>query len=38
MPTVALDAFRIANKRDFGADYNEIALIDKFASPAIVAL
>jgi len=38
MPTVALDAVRIAYKRDFGVDYNEVVLVDKFASPELLAL
>ena len=38
MPTVALDALRIANKRDWGVDYNGVGIVDKFTSPAVVAL
>jgi hypothetical protein len=38
MPIVALDALRIANKRDWGVDYNGVGVVDKFTSPAVVAL
>jgi hypothetical protein len=38
MPTVALDALRIANKRDWGVDYNGVGIVDKFTTPAVGAL
>ncbi|MFP2929258.1 DUF1254 domain-containing protein [Pyxidicoccus sp. 3LG] len=38
MPTVALDALRIANKRDLGVDFNMVGLVDRYTSPAVVAL
>jgi hypothetical protein len=38
MPTVVLDSLRIANKRDWGVDYNGVGVVNKFTSPAVVAL
>jgi hypothetical protein len=37
-PAVALDSLRIANKRDWGVDYNGVGVVNKFTSPAVVAL
>ena len=37
-PAVALDALRIANERDWGVDYNEVGIVNKFTSPAVLAL
>jgi hypothetical protein len=38
MPTVAIDALRIANVRDWGVDYNGVGIVDKFTTPAVLAL
>jgi hypothetical protein len=38
MPTVALDSLRIANKSDWGVDYNGVGIVNKFISPAVLAL
>lgn len=38
IPTVALDSLRIANKRDWGVDYNGVGIVDRFTTPAVVAL
>jgi hypothetical protein len=35
---VALDSLRIANKRDWGVDYNGVGVVNKFTSPAVLAL
>jgi hypothetical protein len=37
-PAVALDALRIANERDWGVDYNQVGIVNKFTSPAVPAL
>lgn len=37
-PAVALDSLRIANKRDWGVDYNGVGIVNKFTSPAVIAL
>jgi hypothetical protein len=37
-PAVALDSLRIANIRDWGVGYNGVGIVDKFTSPAVVAL
>ena len=38
IPIVALDSLRIANKRDWGVDYNGVGIVDQFTSPAVLAL
>lgn len=38
MPTVALDSLRIANMRDWGVGYNGVGIVDKFTTPAVLAL
>jgi hypothetical protein len=37
-PAVALDSLRLANKRDWGVDYNGVGVVNKFTSPAVIAL
>ena len=37
-PAVALDSLRIANKRDWGVDYNGVGVVNKFTGLAVMAL
>lgn len=38
MPTVALDALRLANLDDWNVGFNEVGLVDAFTTPAVEAL
>jgi hypothetical protein len=37
-PTVAIEAMRIGNWRDYGSDYNVLNVVDSYTTPAVVAL
>ncbi|KXG87566.1 DUF1254 domain-containing protein [Agrobacterium bohemicum] len=37
-PIVSMEALRVANKRDWGVDYNDVGLVDGYTTPAVGAL
>lgn len=37
-PIVAMEALRVANKRDWGVDYNDVGLVDGYTTPVVTAL
>ena len=38
IPIVSIEALRLANKRDWGVDYNDVGLVDNYVTPVVSVL